>query len=113
MKPTLIAFILALVCMLMGGYMVLDAEILCSRRVLDRLDDAHETADRFMKLPGGAELAEHSGRSGGKNFYSMLHELAEGDRTMNLTIGCILLLAGFSGILGLRSSRRTPPNGTH
>ena len=93
--------------------MVLDAEILCSRRVLDRLDDAHETADRFMKLPGGRELAEHSGRSGGKNFSSMLHELAEGDRTMNVTVGCILLIAGFSGILGIRQSRGKSPNDAH
>ena len=87
--------------------------MLCSRRVLDSLHDAHETADRFMKLPGGEELVEHSGRSGGKNFYSMLHELAEGDRTMNVTIGCILLITGFSGILGLRQWSGTLPKGEH
>ena len=93
--------------------MILDAAILCSSRVLGRLHDAHETADRFMKLPGGEELLEHSGSSGGENFYAMLHDLALGDRTMNVTIGCILLITGFSGILGLLQWRKTLPKDAH
>lgn len=85
--------------------MILDSLFFCLHRVTNRLVAAHELAERFTKLPGGEDLEKFTEAPGEEGFYSILHNLALGDRTLYIIIGCILLTTGMLGLLSLRSRR--------